>query len=56
LRRYTKVRTAADYEVGCHVKVFWRQDDAWYRGVIEDQQAAGDLILSKAGRCKLNPE
>ena len=29
------------------MKVFWRHDDAWYAGVIEDQQGEGDVVLSK---------
>ena len=35
------------FTVGCKVKVFWRHDDAWYAGVIEDQQGEGDVVLSK---------
>ena len=31
---------ASDFKVGCAVKVYWRSDDAWYAGVIQDQQGA----------------
>ena len=42
-----KRRSPSDFTVGCKVKVFWRHDDAWYAGVIEDQQGEGDVVLSK---------
>jgi len=43
-RRVPRVRARRpdDFTVGCRVKVFWSKDDAWYAGVIEDQQATGD--------------
>lgn len=33
--------------MGCRVKVFWVRDNAWYAGVIEDQQTAEGIVYSK---------